>query len=97
MYNTLTFLFSFTSLFKEAGDTLGGAVEVIAFNVPHGLGSYSFYDRRMDYMISGAMMSIQGVKAVEIGDGFEAPNILGSQFNDKITYEGGSFKRKSNH
>ncbi|CCC57843.1 chorismate synthase [Caloramator australicus] len=82
---------------KEAGDTLGGAVEVIAFNVPHGLGSYSFYDRRMDYMISGAMMSIQGVKAVEIGDGFEAPNILGSQFNDKITYEGGSFKRKSNH
>ncbi|KRQ88123.1 Chorismate synthase [Caloramator mitchellensis] len=82
---------------KEIGETIGGAIEVIAFGVPVGLGSYSFYDRRMDYLISGAMMSIQGVKAVEIGNGIKSSKLYGSEFNDKIIFEDGRFSRKTNN
>jgi chorismate synthase len=82
---------------KEIGDTLGGAVEVTAINVPSGLGSYAFYDKRMDYNIAGALMSIQAVKAVEIGDGFAAASSYGSMVNDEISMENGIFIRNSNH
>lgn len=82
---------------KDKGDTLGGMVEVVAFGVPCGLGSYTSYDKRMDYHLSGALMSIQGVKAVEIGSGIDASKITGSIANDEIVLTDGSFKRKTNY
>ena len=53
------------------GDSLGGVIEVLAYDVPVGLGSHVHWDRKLDGMLAGAVMSIQAVKAVEIGDGFE--------------------------
>lgn len=78
------------------GDTLGGCVEVAALNLPAGLGSYVMYDRRMDYRISGAVMSIQGVKAVEIGEGIEASGLFGTTANDAIRVENGKVIRETN-
>lgn len=81
----------------KLGDTLGGAVEVVAYNVPCGLGSYSSYDKRMDYSISGALMSIQGVKAVEIGNGIESSKSYGSKVNDEIIIRNNNFIRDTNN
>ena len=53
------------------GDSLGGVVEVLAFGVPVGLGSHVHWDRKIDGLLAQALMSIQAVKGVEIGDGFE--------------------------
>lgn len=69
---------------KEKGDTLGGVFEIVAFNVPVGLGSYVHWDRRLDGRLAGALMSIQAMKGVEIGLGFEAARRLGSQVHDEI-------------
>jgi len=69
---------------REKGDTLGGVFEVVAFNVPVGLGSYVHWDRRLDGRLAGALMSIQAMKGVEIGLGFEAARRLGSQVHDEI-------------
>ena len=55
---------------KKAGDTLGGVVEVLAFGLPPGLGSFTHWDRRLDARLAGALMSIQAIKGVEVGDGF---------------------------
>lgn len=82
---------------KDEGDTLGGMIEAVAFNVPCGLGSYVSYDKRMDYYISGALMSIQGVKAVEIGSGIKASKSKASIVNDEIVLMDGSFKRNTNY
>jgi chorismate synthase len=79
------------------GDTLGGEVEVSAFGVPCGLGSYVSYDRRMDYNISGALMSIQGVKAVEFGEGIHASCSTGSKVNDEIVFKNGYYSRRTNY
>ena len=66
------------------GDTLGGVIEVLAFNVPVGLGSHTHWDRRLDSKLAGALMGIQAIKGVEIGDGFESARRRGSRAHDEI-------------
>lgn len=66
------------------GDTLGGVVEVLAFNMPPGLGSHVHWDRRLDSKLAGAVMGIQAIKGVEIGDGFLTASRRGSVAHDEI-------------
>ena len=66
------------------GDTLGGVVEVLAYNLPPGLGSHAHWDRRLDAKLAGAMMGIQAIKGVEIGDGFLSATRRGSVAHDEI-------------
>jgi len=66
------------------GDTLGGVVEVLAFNMPPGLGSHVHWDRRLDAKLAGAVMGIQAIKGVEIGDGFRTATRRGSVAHDEI-------------
>ena len=66
------------------GDTLGGVVEVLAFNMPPGLGSHVHWDRRLDSKLAGAVMGIQAIKGVEIGDGFQTATRRGSVAHDEI-------------
>ncbi|GAA1152669.1 chorismate synthase [Nesterenkonia lutea] len=68
----------------KAGETLGGLVEVIVDGVPPGLGSYVHWDRRLDSRLAGALMSIQAIKGVEIGDGFRTAARRGSEAHDEI-------------
>ncbi len=84
------------------GDSLGGVVEVIAEGLPVGLGSYTQWDCRLDGQLAQALMSIQAIKAVEIGDGVEAAAMPGSQVHDAIYPSSGGngslpFCRQSNH
>jgi chorismate synthase len=72
---------------KEAGDTLGGVVEVVVSGVPVGLGSHVQWDRKLDARLAMAMMSIQAIKGVEIGIGFDAARNPGSKVHDEIFYE----------
>ena len=67
-----------------AGDTLGGVIEVLAFDLPPGLGSHAHWDRRLDARLAGAMMGIQAIKGVEIGDGFTTARRRGSVAHDEI-------------
>ena len=67
-----------------AGDTLGGVIEVLAFDLPPGLGSHTHWDRRLDARLAGAMMGIQAIKGVEIGDGFTTARRRGSVAHDEI-------------
>jgi len=78
-------------------NTLGGVFEVIATGLPVGLGSYVQWDRKLDGRIAMAMMSIQAVKGVEIGDGFEAARKPGSEVMDEIGWNGSEYIRYSNH
>lgn len=71
----------------EAGDTLGGVFEVVAMNVPPGLGSHVSPDRRLDARLAAALMSIQAVKGVEIGLGFQAAALPGSKVHDDIKFD----------
>jgi chorismate synthase len=82
----------------HAGDTLGGLFEVIATGVPPGLGSHVAWDRKLDGRIAQAMMSIQAIKGVEIGLGFEAARRSGSAVHDPIAYDAAdhAFTRSSN-
>lgn len=66
------------------GDTLGGVIEVLAFNMPPGLGSHVHWDRRLDSRLAGAVMGIQAIKGVEIGDGFQTASRRGSVAHDEI-------------
>jgi chorismate synthase len=66
------------------GDTLGGVVEVLAYNLPPGLGSHTHWDRRLDAKLAGAMMGIQAIKGVELGDGFASAERRGSVAHDEI-------------
>lgn len=77
------------------GDTLGGVVEVIAHGVPVGLGSHVHWDRRLDSKLAAALMGIQAIKGVEIGDGFETARRRGSQAHDEIFSEGGILRRQT--
>lgn len=70
----------------KEGDSLGGVVEVLGYGVPVGLGSHVHWDRKLDGLIAQALMSIQAVKGVEIGDGFEVAGRLGSQAHDAIRW-----------
>jgi chorismate synthase len=66
------------------GDTLGGVVEVLAYGLPPGLGSYTHWDRRLDARLAAALMGIQAIKGVEVGDGFASARLRGSQVMDEI-------------
>ena len=68
----------------DDGDTLGGVVEVLAYGVPPGLGSYVHWDRRLDGRLAGALMSIQAIKGVEVGDGFTTTTRPGSAAHDEL-------------
>ncbi|GAA3582206.1 chorismate synthase [Kribbella ginsengisoli] len=80
---------------QKAGDTLGGVVEVIVDGLPPGLGSYVHWDRRLDSKLAGALMGIQAIKGVELGDGFELARTPGSKAHDEIVAEGGAVRRTS--
>ncbi len=82
---------------SHAGDTLGGRFEVIASNVMPGLGSHVHWDRKLDGRLAQALMCIQAIKAVEIGDGFAASERRGSTVHDPIGYEDKRFVRATNH
>ncbi len=69
---------------KSAGDTLGGVIEVQAIGIPPGLGSYVQWDRKLDARLAMALMSIQAIKGVEIGIGFETARLPGSKVHDEI-------------
>ena len=80
---------------RRAGDTLGGVVEVLAYGLPPGLGSHTHGDRRLDARLAGALMGIQAIKGVEVGDGFELARIRGSQAHDEIVNVDGAIRRVS--
>lgn len=83
---------------KEEGDSLGGSFEIHITGLPVGLGSYVQWDRKLDAKLSYALMSIQGIKAVEIGEGFKNSGLKGSQVHDEIFYdEDLGYYRKTNN
>jgi chorismate synthase len=81
----------------KQGDSVGGIVEVVAYGVPVGLGSHVHWDRKLDALLAFALMSIQAVKAVEIGDGWDVAGRLGSEAHDPISWdaEAGAYRRAS--
>jgi chorismate synthase len=84
---------------KKIGDTLGGVVEVIAAGLPPGLGSHVQWDRKLDGRLGHALLSIQAVKGVELGMGFQAAAVRGSELHDEIGYDEAAkrFTRHSNN
>jgi chorismate synthase len=84
---------------KKDGDSLGGVIELMAFGVPPGLGSHTQRQLRLDGILAGALMSVPGIKAVEIGLGFGFSKKLGSQVHDEIFYceDRGVFTRSTNN
>ena len=74
---------------KADRDTLGGVVEVLVYGLPAGIGSHVHWDRRLDARLAHALMSIQAIKGVELGDGFESARRRGSEAHDEIFYEDG--------
>ncbi|GAA1157300.1 chorismate synthase [Ornithinicoccus hortensis] len=81
---------------KKAGDTLGGVVEVLAWGLPPGLGSHVHWDRRLDSRLAGALMGIQAIKGVELGEGFRTAARRGSQAHDEIERDGaGTVRRRT--
>jgi chorismate synthase len=81
---------------RKDGDTLGGVVEVLGYGLPPGLGSHVHWDRRLDGRLAAALMSIQAIKGVEVGDGFTTARRRGSQAHDEIEPAGGSVRRRTN-
>ncbi len=79
------------------GDSLGGVVEVLAYGVPVGLGSHVHWDRKLDGLLAGALMSIHAVKGVEVGEGFESAARRGSEAHDAISWDegAGAYRRLS--
>ncbi|MCK1797828.1 chorismate synthase [Streptomyces sp. XM4193] len=77
------------------GDTLGGVVEVVAHGVPVGLGSHVHWDRRLDARLAGALMGIQAIKGVEVGDGFDLARVPGSKAHDEIVVTDDGIRRAS--
>ncbi|NYI04995.1 chorismate synthase [Allostreptomyces psammosilenae] len=77
------------------GDTLGGVVEVVAHGMVPGLGSHVHWDRRLDARLAGALMGIQAIKGVELGDGFELARVPGSQAHDEIEPTADGIRRRS--
>jgi chorismate synthase len=81
---------------RKDGDTLGGVVEVVVHGLPPGLGSYAHWDRRLDGRLAGALMSIQAIKGVEIGDGFRTARRRGSAAHDEIDGTSDGLRRRTN-
>ncbi|WP_395243017.1 chorismate synthase [Agromyces sp. MMS24-K17] len=79
----------------RTGDTLGGVVEVLAYGVPPGLGSHVHWDRRLDAQLAAALMGIQAIKGVEVGDGFETTRRRGSAAHDELVPGEGGIVRTS--
>ncbi len=81
----------------KAGDSLGGVVEVLGYGVPVGLGSHVHWDRKLDALIAQALMSIQAVKGVEVGEGFDVAGRRGSEAHDPIGWDAatGAYRRES--
>jgi chorismate synthase len=79
----------------KEGDTLGGVVEVVVYGLPPGLGSHVHWDRRLDARLAGALMGIQAIKGVEVGDGFELAATPGSQAHDEIVGTDAGIRRTS--
>ncbi|WP_338747835.1 chorismate synthase [Janibacter alittae] len=81
---------------KKDGDTLGGVVEVLAHDVPPGLGSHVHWDRRLDSRLAGALMGIQAIKGVEVGDGFTTARRRGSAAHDEMERDAdGTIRRRT--
>lgn len=80
---------------RKDGDTLGGVVEVLAYGVPPGLGSHVHWDRKLDAQLAAALMGIQAIKGVEIGDGFLTTTRRGSQAHDELIAQDGTIVRTS--
>ncbi|MER7208470.1 chorismate synthase [Streptosporangium sp. NPDC000239] len=78
------------------GDTLGGVVEVVAYGLPPGLGSYTHWDRRLDARLAAALMGIQAIKGVAVGDGFETARRPGSRAHDEIENTSDGVRRITN-
>jgi chorismate synthase len=81
----------------KEGDSLGGVVEVLGYGVPVGLGSHVHWDRKIDSLLAQALMSIQAIKGVEIGDGFAVAGVVGSKAHDPISWDdtSGEYRRDS--
>jgi len=75
------------------GDTLGGVVETLVYGLPPGIGSFTHWDKRLDSQLAGALMGIQAIKGVEVGDGFETARRRGSAAHDEIVRENGVVSR----
>lgn len=82
---------------KANGDTLGGIFKISIKNLPLGLGSYVHWDKKLDALLSFAVMSVNGVKSVEFGLGKSVSKLFGSEMHDEIFYENGIFFRKTNN
>jgi chorismate synthase len=82
---------------RRDGDTLGGVVEVVVHGLPPGLGSHVHWDRRLDARLAGALMGIQAIKGVEVGDGFELARTRGSKAQDEILPGPDGVVRASGH
>lgn len=80
---------------KADRDTLGGVMEVLVYGLPPGVGSHVHWDRKLDARLGEALLSIQAMKAVEIGDGLESARRRGSEAHDEIYYEEGRFYRNT--
>ena len=80
---------------QKEGDTLGGVVEVVVWGLPPGLGSHVHWDRRLDARLAGALMGIQAIKGVEVGDGFELARTRGSLAHDEIVHGDDGIERAS--
>jgi chorismate synthase len=81
---------------RREGDTLGGVVEVLAYGVPAGLGSHIQWDTRLDAKLAYALMGIQAIKGVEVGDGFDLARVRGSLAHDELVPGPGGIERLSN-
>ncbi|MPZ51583.1 MAG: chorismate synthase [Acidimicrobiia bacterium] len=81
---------------REARDTLGGVIEIIGTGVPPGLGSHVHWDRKLDGRLAHALMSVQAIKGVEIGDGFSQARSMGSAAHDEIVVSADGIARETN-
>lgn len=81
---------------RKDGDTLGGVVEVVVHGLPPGLGSHVHWDRRLDSRLAGALMGIQAIKGVEVGDGFASARRRGSRAHDEIENSSDGVRRRTN-
>jgi len=82
---------------RKKGDSIGGVFEVLASGLPPGLGSYTHWDRKLDARLAAAMMSINAMKSISIGDGLDVAEVTGSQVHDEIIKEGDQIRRATNH
>lgn len=81
----------------KSGDTLGGVVETLVYGLPPGIGSYVHWDRRLDSKLAAALMGIQAIKGVEVGDGFETAKRRGSSAHDEIERDSSGVVRRLTH